>query len=145
MASKEVIGAQKAMDKMDKEIRPTIEKMIKLETKEFEMSNHISKVEDYADAKLIEEMMDMDIEEYTRLRKQKREEDRKKKGEAVKENKKKEEEEGDKKKGEAIKLCLIDKDESTESEDDKSEDSEFLENITSEFFEAVKYDVNYFL
>merc|ERR1712106_484937 len=90
----------------------------------------------------------MDIGEYTRLRKLKREEDRelrKKEGQKKKETERKEkdeESETDKEqsKGEVCKQDINhdDKEDSADSEDDKSEDSEFLENITSEFFEAVK-------
>jgi len=118
---------------MDNEIVPMLEEMTKRE-----MTNSNSKVEDYADAKLIEEMMDLDIGEYTRLRKVKREEDRerRRKGEVEKE---KEKNKDGKKISESILTGIMsDKDDSTESEDDKSEDTEFLENITSEFFEAVK-------
>eukprot|EP00092_Neocalanus_flemingeri_P008974 GFUD01009655.1.p1 GENE.GFUD01009655.1~~GFUD01009655.1.p1 ORF type:complete len:1191 (+),score=266.73 GFUD01009655.1:76-3573(+) len=130
---------------LEEEILPMIGLKKTYDKKMFAMSKNENQVEDYADAKLIEEMMDMDIEEYTRLRKQKREEDReqRKKEEQSKDDEKARKQEEENRKGEANKQDKIqdekiDEDENTESDDDKSEDSEFLENITSEFFQAVK-------
>ena len=136
---------------MGKKINPVIGDLLNSDTKMSEMSRNMSQVmvDEYADAKLIEEMMDMDIGEYTRLRKLKREEDRelrKKEGQKKEETERKEKNEEnetdkEKSKGEVCKQDIShdDKEDSADSEDDKSEDSEFLENITSEFFEAVKY------
>jgi len=129
------IGFKCAKTKMDMEI---LEQIIKQEPKEPEVRDPINKDEDYADARLIEEMMDLDIDEYKRLQKQLREEKR--------EKRRKEECGGEKEKEEdSANICLslkdvvqIDKEGSDESDDDKSVDHEFLESIASEFFEAVK-------
>ena len=60
---------------MDFEI---LEQIIKTENNEKVEKDPINKEEDYADARLIEEMMDLDIDEYKRLQKEKREERREK-------------------------------------------------------------------
>lgn len=135
------IGFKCAKTKMDMEI---LEQIIKQEPKEPEVRDPINKDEDYADARLIEEMMDLDIDEYKRLQKQLREEKR--------EKRRKEECGGEKEKEEdSANICLslkdvvqIDKEGSDESDDDKSVDHEFLESIASEFFEAVKYVLIFF-
>jgi len=133
-----LMASTKEADAMlNNEIIPQIEEIVNIDKDMFAMNQNKSPIDDYADAKLIEEMMDMDIDEYKRKQKEKKEEEREQKKREA--NRK----EDDSKEGMKVgkgEVCKHEKspDESAESDDEKSEDSEFLENITSEFFEAVR-------
>ena len=93
----------------------------------------MSQLEDYSDAKFIEEMMDMDAETFLQQRKQKKVEEREKKKEE--EMKKEEIKEEENRKGEASKLDT----DSNDEDDGKDGYSESLEKVTSEFIESLRY------
>ena len=96
-------------------------------------SKRMSQIEDYADAKLIEEMMDMDAETFLQKSKQKRAEEREIRKEE--ERKKEETEEEENMKGEASKLDT----DSNDEHDGKGGDQEGFEKVTTEFIESLRY------
>ena len=93
----------------------------------------MSQIEDYADAKLIEEMMDMDAETFLQKSKQKRAEEREIRKEE--ERKKEETKEEENMKGEASKLDT----DSNDEHDGKGGDQEGFEKVTTEFIESLRY------
>jgi len=75
-----LMASTKEADAMlNNEIIPQIEEIDNIDKDMFAMNQNKSPIDDYADAKLIEEMMDMDIDEYKRKQKEKKEEEREQK------------------------------------------------------------------